>query len=173
MDEQRLNAYLKLIQALLGCPSGQEIEILQNHRELVDQGLVQVMQQVAAYLREQGHLNSADFLMNLAGQLMGAYGNALPQRQELRENATESASNPSESWQEVTQAEVDLLVEILQAVESSNANPQGVYPLLQQHLAQLDDRFARVLQVWAEFTLPEVELEQREVIVWAIGSFSE
>ncbi len=43
MDEQRLNAYIQLIQAILGCPSGEEMDILQANPELVDAGLVQVM----------------------------------------------------------------------------------------------------------------------------------
>jgi tetratricopeptide (TPR) repeat protein len=171
MDEQRLNAYLELIQALLGCPSGQEIEILQNHRELVDQGLVQVMLQVAGRLREQGQLDRANFLMNLAGQLIEVSGNTPPQEQELGEDAAKSDFNPSKSGQERTQADVNLLLEILQAVASSG-DLQEVYLLLQHHSAQLDDRFARVLQVWAEFRLPKVELEQRQVFAGVIGNFS-
>ena len=47
MEENRLQAYLELIQALLNCPSGEETQILQANSELVDEGLVQVMQQVA------------------------------------------------------------------------------------------------------------------------------
>ena len=35
MDEQRLNAYLQLIQALLECPNGAK-DILVAHEELVD-----------------------------------------------------------------------------------------------------------------------------------------
>ncbi|WP_229424330.1 hypothetical protein [Moorena producens] len=46
MDEERLQAYLRLIQMLLNCPSGKE-EILNSHWDLVDGGLVQVMLQVA------------------------------------------------------------------------------------------------------------------------------
>lgn len=69
MDEQRFKAYLKLIKALLGCPSGEEIEILQNHRELVDRGLVQVMLRFAAKSKELGRTDNADFLMNLVGRI--------------------------------------------------------------------------------------------------------
>ena len=47
MEENRLQAYLALIQALLDCPNGEETQILQANSELVDAGLVQVMQQVA------------------------------------------------------------------------------------------------------------------------------
>ncbi len=74
--------------------------------------------------------------------------------------------------QTIQEADFNFLVEILQAAESSKADPQVVYPLLQQHLAKLDDRFAKVLQVWAEFTLPEVGLEERRGIARGIGYFS-
>ncbi|MEA5517411.1 hypothetical protein [Limnoraphis robusta] len=47
MDENRVQAYVKLIKALLNCDSGEETEILQANSELVDAGLVDVMQQVA------------------------------------------------------------------------------------------------------------------------------
>jgi hypothetical protein len=38
MDEQRLEAYLQLIQALLDCPSGEEGEILAANPDLLDEG---------------------------------------------------------------------------------------------------------------------------------------
>ncbi|MEQ9368062.1 hypothetical protein [Coleofasciculus sp. F4-SAH-05] len=40
MNEQRRDAYLKLINALLTCPSGEEGKILPDNAELVDAGLV-------------------------------------------------------------------------------------------------------------------------------------
>jgi hypothetical protein len=42
MDEQRVQAYLSLIQELLECPGGEELQILNGHLELVDEGFVQV-----------------------------------------------------------------------------------------------------------------------------------
>jgi hypothetical protein len=48
MDEQRMQAYLSLIQELLECPSGEEPQILNRHQELVDEGFVQVCEQEAA-----------------------------------------------------------------------------------------------------------------------------
>jgi pentatricopeptide repeat protein len=74
--------------------------------------------------------------------------------------------------QAIQEADFNFLVEILRAVLDSNADTQVVYPLLQRHLAQLDDRFARVLQVWAELTLPQLELERRQAIAGVIGQFS-
>lgn len=42
MNEQRIAAYLSLIQELLDCPGGEERQILNGHLELVDEGFVQV-----------------------------------------------------------------------------------------------------------------------------------
>jgi len=42
MDEQRVQAYLSLIQELFHCPGGEEPQILNRHLELLDEGFVQV-----------------------------------------------------------------------------------------------------------------------------------
>ncbi|MFO8037899.1 MAG: hypothetical protein R6U67_00465, partial [Sodalinema sp.] len=68
MDEQQLQAYLSLIQELLTCPSGEEAAILRKHRELVDEGLVQVMRAVAEMMAQQGWGN-AGWLRDFAGTI--------------------------------------------------------------------------------------------------------
>ncbi|MBS0018498.1 MAG: CHAT domain-containing protein [Arthrospira sp. SH-MAG29] len=72
MDEQRVQAYLSLIQELLECPGGEEPQILNRHQELVDEGFVQVCELVAAQLQGEGQDNNAGFLRNLAQQV-GAF----------------------------------------------------------------------------------------------------
>jgi hypothetical protein len=69
MNQQRLNAYLNLIQGLLTCPSGEEWILLRQHEDLVNPELVQVMEQVANQLMTQGDIQSAKFLHNWAGKL--------------------------------------------------------------------------------------------------------
>jgi hypothetical protein len=59
MNETRRQAYLNLIESLLNCPSGEESQILQANSELVDAGLVQVMQLVVENQRERGNENVA------------------------------------------------------------------------------------------------------------------
>jgi tetratricopeptide (TPR) repeat protein len=73
MDEQRFQDYWSLIQKLLICPCGEEAEILQSHRNLVDTGLVWVMLRVAARMAEEGDAN-ADWLQGVALQLAEAIG---------------------------------------------------------------------------------------------------
>jgi len=71
MDENRLQSYLNLIQSLLTCPSGQEMKLLQQHSELIDSDLIEVMQQVASRMAADGQPN-AGFLQQLAQQISQA-----------------------------------------------------------------------------------------------------
>ena len=74
MDEQRMRGYLELVQSLLSCPSGQESAILQQHQDLLDKGLLQVMAQVAGVLRQQGQENNANWIEQMAKQLARSLG---------------------------------------------------------------------------------------------------
>ena len=69
MDEQRIAAYLQLIQGLLECPSGTVNDILNANLELVDANFVQVMEVVAANMAAEGNSNAAAWLQNLAVHL--------------------------------------------------------------------------------------------------------
>ncbi len=71
MDENRLQSYLNLIQSLLNFWSGEEIELLQEHSELIDSDLIEVMQQVASRMAADGEPN-AGFLQQLAQQISQA-----------------------------------------------------------------------------------------------------
>ncbi|MBD0308121.1 MAG: tetratricopeptide repeat protein, partial [Microcoleus sp. T1-bin1] len=71
MDENRVRAYLNLIQLLLTCPAGEEGNVLQQHSEFVDSGLIEVMQQVASRMAADGEHN-AGFLQQLAEQISQA-----------------------------------------------------------------------------------------------------
>jgi hypothetical protein len=105
MNEQRLNAYLTLINNLLACPSGEESQILQDNQELLDQDFLQVLLAVSQQLQEAGRQQDAEFLINLAEQLSVFVGNT---------NSTEDYDN--------------FLMEVLKAVSDSDGNPQIVYP---------------------------------------------
>ncbi len=69
MEQQQLAAYLKLIQALLSCPQGEEWIQLKRHESLVDAQFIEVMEQVAAQLHQQGNPEAATFLNNWAAKL--------------------------------------------------------------------------------------------------------
>jgi CHAT domain-containing protein len=133
MNEQRLQGYLHLVQALLSCPSGEEAAIFNANSELLDAGLVQVMTQVAENLAENGDKNAADFLQSVATQII------------------ELVEKPS-----ITDSPEDLtfLVEVLQVV-SDNAHPQIFYSFLASNLDKLDFKLIAVLQGWATTFLSE------------------
>jgi len=59
---------MNLIQSLLTCPSGQEMELLQKHSELIDSDLIEVMQQEASRMAADGEPN-AGFLQQLAQKI--------------------------------------------------------------------------------------------------------
>ncbi len=67
--EVQLQDYLNLILALLTCPDGQEAELLQKNRKLLDKTLLEEMEQAAAILAEDGYQNDADWLRNFASQV--------------------------------------------------------------------------------------------------------
>jgi hypothetical protein len=67
--EVQLQDYLNLILALLTCPDGQEAELLQKNRKLLDKTLLEEMEKVAAILAERGNQNDADWLRNFAPQV--------------------------------------------------------------------------------------------------------
>ncbi|MBD2015115.1 CHAT domain-containing protein [Microcoleus sp. FACHB-53] len=67
--EVQLQDYWKLTLALLTCPSGQEAELLQKNRKLLDKTLLEEMEKVAAILAEDGNQNAADWLRNFAPQV--------------------------------------------------------------------------------------------------------
>ncbi|TAF38492.1 MAG: hypothetical protein EAZ68_12785, partial [Oscillatoriales cyanobacterium] len=147
MDEQRLAAYLQLIQALLECPSGEEDDILNAHRELVDADFVQVMEALAENMAAEGNSN-AGWLQNLAAQLA---------------NHVRSTATPEEY--------LSFLGEVLQATGESRGNPQVVYPILQQNFDKLDLNFAQILQTFATSTFTEVTSEEAASIAAVIGNF--
>ena len=147
MDEQRLNAYLELIQALLECPNGEEDDILNAHRELVDADLVQVVEALAENMAAEGNSNAA-WLQSLAAHLA---------------NSVSSTATPEEY--------LSFLMEVLQATSDSDVNPQVVYPILQRNFDKLDLKFAQFLQAWATSTFTEVTSEQAASFAIDIGNF--
>lgn len=68
-NQDKAQAYVELIQALLNCPKGSEGEILAAHQELIGPELVGVMKQVASQMAVEGDGETAKFLDNLATDL--------------------------------------------------------------------------------------------------------
>jgi hypothetical protein len=71
---QRQEEYYSLIDSLLRCPNGQEPEILDNHSNLIDEGLIKSMMQVATYFAHEDNPDGAKFLIYIARQLTHQLG---------------------------------------------------------------------------------------------------
>jgi hypothetical protein len=62
MNEQRAQAYVNLIEQLLACADGEELNILQANQELIDPEFLQVMENYATLLEQRGNNDHADLV---------------------------------------------------------------------------------------------------------------
>ena len=158
MNEQRTQAYLNLIEQLLNCASGAEFQCLSDNQELLDRELVQVTNQLAARLGQNGKQEQANFLNSLAAFLADGLGIS---KDEIGKPPT---ANPEDYF--------NFLMQVLQVTQDSNSNPEVVYPLLQNNLDKLDETFAEILYQRATATLPTLESEKAYGLAGVIFNFS-
>ncbi|UZO78024.1 hypothetical protein M8120_09170 [Microcystis aeruginosa str. Chao 1910] len=87
MNEQRAQAYVNLIEQLLTCTNGEEINnILQANQELIDPEFLQVMENYATWLEQQGNNNPAALLRDIAqwlGQFLNPQAGSIEEYQEF------------------------------------------------------------------------------------------
>ncbi len=69
LTAQRQDQYLKLIEALLACPNGQEPDILDAQSDLIDASLVQALVKVGTMMAHQENQDGARFLFHVAREL--------------------------------------------------------------------------------------------------------
>ena len=114
------SAYQGIIEQILNCASDEEAwQILDANRDWIDAGLQQEMVEVAEDLRTQGDLDKSNFLMNIVEQLMEVDGNT-------------------------SDAQLDFLLQVLQATAESEGDAQKVYPLLADNRDKLDESLAEL-----------------------------
>lgn len=149
MDEQRMQAYVGLIQQLLICPQGQEGEVLQAKVELVDAGLLEVMEQYVAHLESQSNGN-ARWLRGFAAQLAQTLG--------ISTADSTGADNAAQ-----------FLLETLQLVAKSE-NPQQVYSVWAQQQTQFNEALLEVLpKVSSQLLIGD--LQSQTFIAAVLGRF--
>ncbi|WP_449418510.1 hypothetical protein [Phormidium nigroviride] len=151
INEERIEAYLKVIHDLLSCETGQEAETLNSYPDLLDAGLVQTMEMAAVRIAEDGNEEAASFLQEIAVQLAEALDLSLPEG--------------------VSSEYFNFLGEILQTI-SENPDPEIIYPILEANQDKLDPVLAEMLKSWAMATLPEVDAEESLALAGVIGNFS-
>ncbi|NEO14058.1 CHAT domain-containing tetratricopeptide repeat protein [Moorena sp. SIO3E8] len=69
-------------------------------------------------------------------------------------------------------AQLDFLLQVLQATRDSEGDAQVLYPLLAANTDKLDDRLAELLRAWATIKLAEVEADEAEYLALVILLFS-
>jgi CHAT domain-containing protein/predicted DsbA family dithiol-disulfide isomerase len=151
MEPSRLQAYLALIQQLLQCPSGEEPAVLESHQDLLDAEFQATCEQVAQMLEEQEDQNSALRLRNLASQL----GEVIP--------AGGSGGGAEQQGA--------FLMQLLQTIDESQADPQVVYSLLRVNLPQLNSGVVAVLNQWWEGVLTGADREQLQGLAGVVVDF--
>jgi hypothetical protein len=72
--QERTQQYLGLVDKLLRCPNGKEPEVLDEHMELIDAGLVSIMMQVATSMAHNDNPDGAKFLIFIARELSRQLG---------------------------------------------------------------------------------------------------
>jgi hypothetical protein len=142
---KRQTAYFKLIQALLKCPRGKELKILRKHADLVDVGLVEMMEMVATILVGQREFYSAQFLIDLADFLYSSYIGA----------------DGSPLTGTFVKAPA-LLWEVLRTISLNPSDRQTVYQLLATNSDELNEDFWLQFCLWIDYTLLKCEPKQKK-----------
>jgi hypothetical protein len=74
MTAKREDLYYNLIDELMKCPNGQEPEVLSNHEDLLDEGFIKSLMQVATMMAHENNQDGAKFLIHVARELSKALG---------------------------------------------------------------------------------------------------
>ena len=155
IDADRLRAYVALIDKLLLGARENANAILTAQRELVDEGLVEVMGRYAESIRQYGNQEAAAFLED-CGQQITAF---------LRQIA-DAGSGFSPSGEQET-----FLMRLLQTIAKSQGDPKVVYPLLQVNLALLNSGLVEPLNQWWGGVLTGADREQQQGLAGLVVKF--
>lgn len=151
---KRQTAYFKLIQALLKCPRGKELKILRKHPDLVDVGLVEMMEMVATIFVAQRDRLGFEFLIDLADFLYSSYIGA----------------DGSPLTGTFVKAPV-LLWEVLRIISLNPSDRQTVYLILATNYDELNEDFFRQFCLWIDYTLLKSEPKLKKAIAILLISF--
>ncbi|GCL36232.1 TPR repeat-containing protein [Sphaerospermopsis reniformis] len=127
MDEARKQAYFDLINKLLNSSRGEEPEILDDNKHLIDIDLVQTIKQIAAGMGAHGEEDNAVFLHNIADSISAMIG------------------YPSSA---ITYS--GLLQMLLIAVNNEEENPSLVYSILDLNQDKLNDKLPLFIKEWSK-----------------------
>jgi hypothetical protein len=159
MNEQRTQTYLNLINQLLSCNDGDEPRIVQENRELLDEGLVQVMVALAQQYENAGRENEAQWLIYIAQQLA--------EDLEIWSDETTEKVNTDQDY-------LTFFGEVLQLLTNDpDMNIKIIYPFFEKNLDKLDENLIAVLDNFVRnILLPSADSETARTITASIVNFS-
>jgi hypothetical protein len=128
-EESRSASYLQLIQTLLSCSKGDEVAILNQNLKLMDEGLVDMMSQVAAQLATQGNQNIAIYLKHLAAEVNRVWLTPSTETNTTPSNLENSHSN--ELLEQLSQR-LEKLELLLGKQSMTPPNPLWYMPILEE-----------------------------------------
>jgi CHAT domain-containing protein len=150
MDEQRMQAYVGLIEQLLGCPQGEENALLQANAELVDAELIEVIGLVTEQMEGQENSNVVwlrQLALQISSKLMG---------DDL--NATR------------IEASLAFLEKLLKQVWNSKGDIKQLDPFLAEYQHQLDESLLQAIPIEA-LKLLNVNAGQKHLIAGIFCDF--
>ncbi|WP_341737607.1 CHAT domain-containing protein [Microcoleus sp. CAWBG640] len=151
---KRQTAYFKLIQKILQCPRGKELKILRKHPDLVDVGLVEMMEMVVTILVAQGEFSGANLLIDLADFLYRSYIGA--DGSPVTGNFVKA---PAFLW------------EVLRTILRNINNQQTAYQILAINSDKLNEYFLWQFCLWIDSTLLKSEPKLKKAIALFLISF--
>ncbi|MEG4616456.1 CHAT domain-containing protein [Microcoleus sp. F6_C1] len=157
---KRQTAYFKLIQAILECPGGKELKILRKHPDLVDVGLVEMMEMVATMLVAQREISGANLLIDLAI--------FLTEELEYRNFCTGINCSPVKGSFVKAPA---FLWEVLRTI-LLKGDEQTAYQILAINSDKLNEDFLQQFRLWIDCTLLRTQPKITKAIAAGIGYFS-
>lgn len=152
-EEQRIKAYVNLVEQLLASP--REVNrIIDRHQELLDTGFVIFLKEKAKRMENWGEEQKAYFLRSIASFL------------------SENIINSPYTAPPNADASLQFLMQVLKTTDDSQGDPQKIYLLLKAHQDKLTLSLADVLRQWGSRTLAIVDSIQGYYIAVDIANFS-
>ncbi|MEG4301687.1 tetratricopeptide repeat protein [Microcoleus sp. D3_18a_C4] len=158
---KRQTAYFKLIQAILECPGGKELKMLRKHQDLVDVGLVEMMEMVATRLVAQREISGANLLIDLAVFIT----------EELQYRNFYTGIDCSPVKGSFVKAPA-LLWEVLRTI-LLNGDEQTAYQILAINSDKLNEDFLQQFRLWIDCTLLRTQPKITKAIAAVIMYFCE
>ncbi|MGL5193319.1 MAG: hypothetical protein ACRC8Y_06910, partial [Chroococcales cyanobacterium] len=157
MNQPRLPDYLTLIQQLLVNPRTEADEIINRHRELIDQEFLQLCQILAEQFQQAGEEDRANFLLGLVQQ----FGGLIPGQNERAVANAGGSRSPQEEYDEY----IDVLMALFKAQLDNPHNPQAIETVLVQNQDKFDLMLTVVIKDWFPSTIDPNYPERNESIL--------